>query len=40
MGCENQPSQEDLDIITSSGTIGDLKITTVPPPEIENDGCT
>ena len=40
MGCENQPSQEDLDIITSSGTIGDLKITTVPPPEIENEGCT
>ena len=37
MGCENSPSQEDLDIIASSGTIGELKITKISPPEIENE---
>lgn len=39
MGCENPPTQEELDIITSSGTIGEMRVTKVPPPEIVNEGC-
>ena len=38
MGCENQTNREDLEIITSSGTIGDLRVTKVPPPEVVNSG--
>ena len=39
MGCKNVIEKFDLDLITSSGGIGDLKITKVPPPEIQNEGC-
>ena len=39
MGCENPTSKEDVDIIMSSGSISDLHITTIPPPEIQNEGC-
>ena len=38
MGCENPTSKEDLDIILTKGTIGDLRITKIPPPEIINEG--
>ena len=38
MGCENLTSKEDLDIILTKGTIGDLRITKIPPPEIINEG--
>lgn len=39
MGCQNLTEKTDLDLITSSEGIGDLKITTVPPSEIQNEGC-
>ena len=38
MGCENPTSKEDLDIIMTKGTIGDLRVTKIPPPEIINEG--
>ena len=34
MGCQNPADKTDLEIITSSGGVGDLKISKVPPPEI------
>ena len=39
MGCQNPADKTDLEIVTSSGGIGDLKISKVPPPEIQNEGC-
>lgn len=39
MGCENPTSKEDVDIIMSSGTISDLHVTKISPPEIQNEGC-
>ena len=38
MGCENPTSKEDLDIILTKGTIGDLRITKISLPEIINKG--
>ena len=38
MGCENPTNQEELDLIMSSGTIGDLRVTKVPPLEVQNEG--
>ena len=31
-------NQDDLDLIASSGNISDLRITKVPPPEVQNEG--
>lgn len=39
MGCKNAQEPLDLDLITASGGIGDLKITKNPPPEVQNPGC-
>ena len=39
MGCENPPSKEELDLITSRGTINELEVSRIPPPEIDNEGC-
>ena len=38
MGCENPTSKEDADLIMASGSISALHITTLPPPEIQNEG--
>ena len=35
MGCKNAQEPLDLDLITASGGIGDLKITKNPPPEVQ-----
>lgn len=40
MGCQNPADKMDLDLVTTSGGIGELKISKVPPPEIENEGCS
>ena len=32
MGCQNPAERMDLDLITSSGGIGELKISKVTPP--------
>lgn len=39
MGCQFPSSKVDLDLITSSGGISDLKISKIPPLEVENEGC-
>lgn len=38
MGCQNPVDKMDMDIVTSSGGIGDLKLTRVPPSEALNEG--
>ena len=38
MGCKNVSDPLDLDLITSSGRVSDLKITKIPPSEVQNPG--
>ena len=38
MGCKNPSEKLDRDLINSSNGIGELQISKVPPPEIENEG--
>ena len=37
MGCQNPAERMDLDLVTSSEGIGELKISKIPPTEFEND---
>ena len=38
MGCKNECNKEDLDLILSSGGVSELKISKIPPNEIQNEG--